>query len=232
MYNILICDDEKDIVRALKIYLTNPDYQMFEAYNGEEALEIVKREEIQLILMDIMMPQMDGITAMEKIRIDNNVPIILITAKSEDVDLVNGLNNGADDYITKPFNPIEVVARVKSQLRRFMTLGGGNPQKKVISIQGIELDDQLKKVTQDGEELKLTKKEYEILRFFMIHPNCVYSPNEVYEKIWHEPAIGNDANTVAVHIRHLREKIEIDPANPRILKVVFGQGYILERGRD
>ena len=232
MYNILICDDEKDIVRALKIYLTNPDYQMFEAYNGEEALEIVKREEIHLILMDIMMPQMDGITAMEKIRIDNNVPIILITAKSEDVDLVNGLNNGADDYITKPFNPIEVVARVKSQLRRYMKLGGGNPQKKSILIQGIELDDKLKKVTQDGTELKLTKKEYEILKFFMIHPNCVYSPNEVYETIWHEPAIGNDANTVAVHIRHLREKIEIDPANPRILKVVFGQGYILERGRD
>ncbi|SER66132.1 response regulator transcription factor [Lachnobacterium bovis] len=232
MYKILICDDEKDIVRALKIYLTNKDYQMFEAYDGEEALEIVKKEEVHLILMDIMMPKMDGLTAMRKIRENSNVPIILITAKSEDVDLVLGLNDGADDYITKPFNPIEVVARVKSQLRRYMMLGGGSTTQNIISIKGIELDDQLKKVTQDGTELKLTKKEYEILKFFMLNPNCVYSPRDIYEKIWKEPAIGNDSNTVAVHIRHLREKIEIDPANPRILKVVFGQGYMIEKGRE
>ena len=230
MYNILICDDERDIVNALKIYLTNPDYQMFEAYNGKEALELVSREDIHLILMDIMMPQMDGIEAMTEIRKRSNVPIILLTAKSEDTDKILGLNVGADDYITKPFNPVEVAARVRSQLRRYLQLGGGEIRNDIMVIGGIELNDSSKKVTLDGDEISLTPKEYEILKLFMKNPNRVYSPSEIYELVWQETPFGNETNTVAVHIRHLREKIEYDPAEPRYLKVVFGQGYILESG--
>ena len=228
MYNILICDDEKDIVNALKIYLTNSDYKMFEAYNGKEALDIVSQEDIHLILMDIMMPVMDGIEAMAEIRKKSNVPIILLTAKSEDTDKILGLNVGADDYITKPFNPVEVAARVKSQLRRYLQLGGGEIKSDTVVIGGIELNDSSKKVTLDGDEISLTPKEYEILKLFMRNPNRVYSPTEIYEIVWQERPIGNETNTVAVHIRHLREKIEYDPADPRYLKVVFGQGYIMK----
>ncbi len=227
MPNILICDDEKDIVNALKIYLTDSDYNLYEAYNGEEALAVMAKENIDLILMDIMMPKMDGITAMAKIRETSTVPIIMLTAKSEDSDIVLGLNVGADDYITKPFNPIEVIARVKSQLRRYLRFGGTTPKKNEYVIGGIELNDNTKQVFVDGEEVSLTPKEFDILRLFISNPGKVFSPKEVYQTVWKESPFGTD-NTVAVHIRHLREKIEINPAEPRYLKVVFGQGYKFE----
>ena len=229
MYNILICDDEKDIVNALKIYLNDTNYQLFEAYTGKEALEIVEKENIHLILLDIMMPEMDGITAMAKIREFSNVPIILLTAKSEDTDKVLGLNVGADDYVTKPFNPVELLARVKSQLRRYIQLGGANVTPEVLMIGGIALNDKTKIVTVDGEKISLTPKEYDILKLFMDNPGRVMSPKEIYRQVWKEAPFGTD-NTVAVHIRHLREKIEINPTEPRYLKVVFGQGYKLEEG--
>lgn len=229
MYNILICDDEKDIVNALKIYLNDTNYQLFEAYTGKEALEIVEKENIHLILLDIMMPEMDGITAMAKIRAFSNVPIILLTAKSEDTDKVLGLNVGADDYVTKPFNPVELLARVKSQLRRYIQLGGANVTPEVLMIGGIALNDKTKIVTVDGEKISLTPKEYDILKLFMENPGRVMSPKEIYRQVWKEAPFGTD-NTVAVHIRHLREKIEINPTEPRYLKVVFGQGYKLEEG--
>ena len=229
MYNILICDDEKDIVNALKIYLNDTNYQIFEAYTGKEALEIVEKENIHLILLDIMMPEMDGITAMAKIREFSNVPIILLTAKSEDTDKVLGLNVGADDYVTKPFNPVELLARVKSQLRRYTQLGGANVTPEVLMIGGIALNDKTKIVTVDGEKISLTPKEYDILKLFMDNPGRVMSPKEIYRQVWKEAPFGTD-NTVAVHIRHLREKIEINPTEPRYLKVVFGQGYKLEEG--
>lgn len=229
MYNILICDDEKDIVNALKIYLNDTNYQLFEAYTGKEALEIVEKENIHLILLDIMMPEMDGITAMAKIRAFSNVPIILLTAKSEDTDKVLGLNVGADDYVTKPFNPVELLARVKSQLRRYTQLGGANVTPEVLMIGGIALNDKTKIVTVDGEKISLTPKEYDILKLFMENPGRVMSPKEIYRQVWKEAPFGTD-NTVAVHIRHLREKIEINPTEPRYLKVVFGQGYKLEEG--
>ena len=229
MYNILICDDEKDIVNALKIYLNDTNYQIFEAYTGKEALEIVEKENIHLILLDIMMPEMDGITAMAKIRAFSNVPIILLTAKSEDTDKVLGLNVGADDYVTKPFNPVELLARVKSQLRRYTQLGGANVTPEVLMIGGIALNDKTKIVTVDGEKISLTPKEYDILKLFMDNPGRVMSPKEIYRQVWKEAPFGTD-NTVAVHIRHLREKIEINPTEPRYLKVVFGQGYKLEEG--
>ena len=229
MYNILICDDEKDIVNALKIYLNDTNYQLFEAYTGKEVLEIVEKENIHLILLDIMTPEMDGITAMAKIREFSNVPIILLTAKSEDTDKVLGLNVGADDYVTKPFNPVELLARVKSQLRRYIQLGGANVTPEVLMIGGIALNDKTKIVTVDGEKISLTPKEYDILKLFMENPGRVMSPKEIYRQVWKEAPFGTD-NTVAVHIRHLREKIEINPTEPRYLKVVFGQGYKLEEG--
>ena len=229
MYNILICDDEKDIVNALKIYLNDTNYQIFEAYTGKEALEITEKENIHLILLDIMMPEMDGITAMAKIRAFSNVPIILLTAKSEDTDKVLGLNVGADDYVTKPFNPVELLARVKSQLRRYTQLGGANVTPEVLMIGGIALNDKTKIVTVDGEKISLTPKEYDILKLFMENTGRVMSPKEIYRQVWKETPFGTD-NTVAVHIRHLREKIEINPTEPRYLKVVFGQGYKLEEG--
>jgi DNA-binding response OmpR family regulator len=227
MYNILICDDEKDIVNALKIYLNDANYTLYEAYNGKEALKISEEQEIHLILMDIMMPEMDGIEAMVKIRENSNVPVILLTAKSEDVDKVLGLTIGADDYITKPFNPIEVTARVKSQLRRYMQLGAGNQHPEVLKCGGIELDDKEKRVLLDGEEVALTPTEYDILKLLMQHPGQVFSPRTIYQKIWNDLPYGSE-NTVAVHIRHLREKLEINPAEPRYLKVVWGQGYKCE----
>ena len=230
MANILICDDEKDIVNALKIYLSDPEYTIYEAYNGREALDMMEKQDIHLILMDIMMPVMDGITAMAKIREKCNVPIIMLTAKSEDADKILGLNVGADDYITKPFNPLEVSARVRSQLRRYLKLGAGTPQSDTFVIGGIEMKDEAKEVYVDGVLTALTPTEYDILKLLMSHPDRVYSPKEIYTQVWKEKPIGSD-NTVAVHIRHLREKIEIDPADPRYIKVIFGKGYKMEKGR-
>ena len=224
MYNILVCDDERDIVSALKIYLSSGDYQVFEAYNGADALRTLEREEIHLILLDIMMPGMDGIETLTRLRETSNVPVILLTAKSEDTDKILGLNVGADDYITKPFNPVEVLARVNSQLRRYLKLGGGTVSERVLRIGGIELDDEAKTVTADGEPVSLTPREYDILRFLMRSPGKVFSPKEIYRAVWDEIPLNAD-NAVAVHIRHIREKIEIDPANPRYLQVVWGKGY-------
>ena len=230
MANILICDDERDIVNALKIYLNDPDYVLFEAHNGKEAVETVRENEIHLVLLDIMMPLMNGIEAMSQIRGFSNVPIILLTAKSEDADKVLGLNVGADDYITKPFSPLEVCARVKSQLRRYLSLGAGAKKSSVVlTIGGLELDYDARTVTLDGENISLTKKEFDILKLLMENPNRVFSPKEIYREVWHEDPLGAD-NTVAVHIRHLREKTEIDPADPRYIKVVFGQGYKIQKG--
>ena len=231
MYNILICDDENDIVSALKIYLCAEGYRVFEAYNGKEALDIVDREEIHLVLLDIMMPKMDGITATTKIREISNVPIILLTAKSEDTDKVLGLNIGADDYVTKPFNPVEVIARVKSHSRRYIQLGGGEVKPSRIVIGGITLDDNEKSVYLDGELVALTPREYDILKLFMQNPGTVFSPKDIYRKVWGEIPI-NAENAVAVHIRHMREKLEINPADPRYIKVVWGQGYKIERAQN
>lgn len=229
MYNILVCDDDKDIVSALKIYLSAEGYGVFEAYNGLEAVNIIDREDIHLVLLDIMMPKMDGITAIAKIRELSNVPVILLTAKSEDTDKVLGLNVGADDYVTKPFNPVEVMARVRSNIRRYIQLGGGEVKQSRIVIGGITLDDGEKNVYLDGELISLTPREYEILKLFMQSPGNVFSPKEIYRKVWGELPI-NAENAVAVHIRHLREKLEINPAEPRYIKVVWGQGYKIERG--
>ncbi len=229
MYNILVCDDDKDIVSALKIYLSAEGYRVFEAYNGIEAVAIVDREDIHLVLLDIMMPQMDGITAIAKIRELSNVPVILLTAKSEDTDKVLGLNVGADDYVTKPFNPVEVMARVRSNIRRYIQLGGGEVKQSRIVIGGITLDDSEKNVYLDGELISLTPREYEILKLFMQSPGNVFSPKDIYRKVWGELPI-NAENAVAVHIRHLREKLEINPAEPRYIKVVWGQGYKIDRG--
>lgn len=231
MYNILICDDDKDIVSALEIFLNSEGYRTFPAYTGKEALDIVAKEDIHLVLMDVMMPEMDGIRATAKLREKCNVPIILLTAKSEDSDKVLGLNIGADDYVTKPFNPIEVMARVKSQLRRYTTLGGRNhvtDDPDVLVNGGIVLNDKTKTVTVDGEGRSLTPLEYSILKLLMRHPGQVFSTSQIYEQVWNDPAYGSE-NTVAVHIRHLREKIEINPGEPRYLKVVWGLGYKMER---
>lgn len=229
MYHILICDDEEDIVNALKIYLSSPDFKFYEANTGIQALKMIEDEDIHLILLDIMMPEMDGISAMTKIRERSNVPIILLTAKSEDTDKILGLNSGADDYITKPFNPLEVTARVRSQLRRYLQLGSRTAAPERYVIGGIELDDSTKEVMLDGEAVSLTPTEYDILKLLMQNPGKVYSPKEIYRQVWKEAPLGSD-NTVAVHIRHLREKIEINPADPRYLKVVWGQGYKMEKG--
>lgn len=229
MYNVLVCDDEKDIVAALKIYLTAEGYQVYEAFNGKEAIEVLSKEDIHLVIMDIMMPVMDGITAMAKLRENSNVPVIMLTAKSEDTDKVLGLNIGADDYVTKPFNPVEVQARVKSQLRRYMQLGGSTaPKSELFSVGGIELDDRTKEVTLDGEKVSLTPTEYDILKLLMENIGKVYSPSQIYSAVWNDSPYGTE-NTVAVHIRHLREKLEYNPAEPRYLKSVWGRGYKLEK---
>lgn len=232
MYHILICDDEKDIVSALKIYLEAEGYGTFCAYNGREALDIAAREEIHLVLLDIMMPEMDGISTMVKLREQSNLPVILLTAKSEDTDKVLGLNVGADDYVTKPFNPVELLARVKSQLRRYLQLGGSavTPEQSVYTVGSITLDDRAKEVTAEGEPVNLTPTEYEILKLLMQHPGQVFSPKEIYSRVWKDTPFGAES-TVAVHIRHLREKIEINPAEPRYLKVVWAQGYKMEGSR-
>lgn len=226
MSNILICDDEKDIVSALRICLAAEGYEIFEAYNGIQALEIIEANDIHLVLLDIMMPEMDGISTLAKIRESYNMPVLFISAKSEDADKIMGLNIGADDYITKPFNIIEVVARVKSNLRRYMRLGS-NVSSSRIEIRGLCLDDNEKTVAVDGEEINLTPTEYEILKLLMQNPGKVFSPREIYERVWKETLLGSE-NTVAVHIRHLREKLEINPADPRYIKVVWGQGYKIQ----
>ncbi|PWM39046.1 MAG: DNA-binding response regulator [Clostridiales bacterium] len=230
MYRILICDDEPDIVAALKIYLEAEGYHTVCAGNGREALERVREEELHLVLMDIMMPEMDGISAMVKIREQTNLPVILLTAKGEDTDKVLGLNVGADDYVTKPFNPVELLARVKSQLRRYLQLGGGVKAEgqAVYTVGGITLNDKAKEVLVDGEQVKLTPTEYEILKLLMRHQGEVLSPREIYTRVWNDEPYGAES-TVAVHIRHLREKIEINPAEPRYLKVVWAQGYKKEQ---
>lgn len=229
MYSILVCDDEKDIVSALRIYLTAEGYQVYEAYNGKEALEVLEREEIHLVLMDVMMSVMDGITAMAKLRERSNVPVIMLTAKSEDTDKVLGLNIGADDYVTKPFNPVELQARVKSQLRRYMQLGGNAAKEgEILSVGGIELNDRTKEVTLDGGKAALTPTEYDILKLLMENPGKVYSPAQIYAAVWNDSPYGTE-NTVAVHIRHLREKLEYNPAEPRYLKSVWGRGYKIEK---
>ena len=226
MFNVLVCDDERDIVSALKIYLTSDGYNVFEAFDGSAAVDIIENNEIHCVLMDIMMPGMDGIEALVQIRKKYNVPVIFTTAKSEDNDIILGLNLGADDYITKPFNPVEVLARVRSQIRRFTRLGGSvSPQNIVVA--GITIDDNGKSVYVDGKEVSLTPKEYEILKLLALTPGKVYSPADIYRHVWKDEPFGADA-TVAVHIRHLREKVEINPNNPRYIKVVWGQGYKIE----
>ena len=228
MYNILICDDEKDIVSALKIYLEAEGYTIFTAYDGREALDVLRREKIHLVLMDVMMPALDGIAATAKLREESNVPVILLTAKSEDTDKVLGLNVGADDYVTKPFNPVELCARVRSQLRRYMQLGGGKADDGALTIGPISLDEKAKEVRRDGETIALTPTEYEILRFLMRHAGEVFSPRELYRRVWNGEPYGAE-NTVSVHIRHIREKLEVNPAEPRWIKAVWGQGYKFER---
>ena len=226
MFTVLVCDDDRDIVSALKIYLTAEGYNVLCAYNGQEAIEAVNNNEVHLILMDIMMPGTDGIQALMKIRETQNMPVIFTTAKSEDSDIILGLNLGADDYVTKPFNPVELMARVRSQLRRYTKLGGKQAAN-VISVGGIEIDDGAKSVTVDGESVSLTPTEYDILKLLALSPGKVFSPAQIYRTVWEDEPYASDS-TVAVHIRHLREKIEIDPAKPRFIKVVWGQGYKLE----
>ncbi|MCD8161720.1 MAG: response regulator transcription factor [Clostridiales bacterium] len=228
MYNILVCDDDKDIVSALEIYLSGGEYQVFKAYSGEEALQILAQEKIHLVLMDIMMPHMDGIRATQELRKASNVPVLFLTAKGEDADKIQSLNAGGDDYITKPFNPMEVLARVRSQLRRYTVLGGEPAREGTLTVGPIELDTERHFATVDGEPVTLTPLEYDILHLLMERPGQVFSVRQIYERVWKDPVLGSD-NTVAVHIRHLREKIEIDPSHPRYLKVVWGVGYKLER---
>ena len=227
MYNIVVCDDEKDIAAALEIYLAAEGYRVLKAENGREALSLAAKEEVHLMLLDIMMPQMDGLETLAKLREFSNIPVIFLTAKGEDTDKILGLNIGADDYITKPFNPVEVLARVRSQLRRYLQLGGGAVRPTSYVIGGIELDDNAKTVTVDGEAVSLTPKEYDILRFLMQNAGTVFCPAEIYRRVWDDIPL-NAAGAIAVHIRHLREKIEINPAEPRYLKVVWGKGYKME----
>ena len=229
MYTILICDDQPDIVNALKIYLAPEGYRLLEAHTGAQALQTVQQEQVHLILLDIMMPVMDGITATARIREISNVPIILLTAKSETGDKVLGLNVGADDYITKPFVPVEVLARVRSQLRRYARLGSVAAAPDELTAGAVSLNDREKTVTVDGEPVSLTPTEYSILRLLMKNPGTVFSTKALYEAVWQEAALGSEGS-VAVHIRHLREKIEINPSEPRYIKVVWGQGYKLEGG--
>ena len=227
--NILVCDDDKEIVEAIEIYLQQEGYQVFRAYDGEDALKILKEEEIHLLIIDVMMPKLDGIRATLKIREESSIPIIILSAKSEDTDKILGLNVGADDYITKPFNPLELVARVKSQLRRYTKLGNAAENGQAVYQVGcLAINDELKEVTVDGEIVKLTPIEYNILLLLMKNQGKVFSINQIYENIWNEDAIGAD-NTVAVHIRHIREKIEINPKEPRYLKVVWGVGYKIDK---
>ncbi|MGN0733319.1 MAG: response regulator transcription factor [Emergencia sp.] len=226
--NILVCDDDKEIAGAIETYLKNEGYTVFKAYDGVQALEVARREQLHLIIMDIMMPKMDGIQATMRIREEKNIPIIMLSAKSEDYDKVTGLNVGADDYVTKPFSPLELIARVKSQLRRYMDLGSMTKKIGVFKTGGLEIDDLEKTVKMDGEYVTVTPIEFGILRLLTENAGKVFSMDQIYEAVWNEPAY-NPENTVAVHIRRIREKIEIDPKNPRYLKVVWGIGYKIEK---
>ena len=229
MANILVCDDDREIVDAIEIYLSQDGYKIYKAYDGEQAIQILDKEDIHLLIMDIMMPRLDGIRATLKIREYSSIPIIILSAKSEDTDKILGLNIGADDYICKPFNPLELVARVKSNLRRYTSLGSLTGENKAIyQVGGLILNDDIKQVTVDDEPVKMTPIEYNILLLLMKNQGRVFSINQIYESIWHEDAIGAD-NTVAVHIRHIREKIEINPKEPRYLKVVWGVGYKIDK---
>ena len=231
MYNILVVDDDKEIVGAIEIYLKNEGYNILKAYNGEEALNVINKNEVHLIILDIMMPKKDGLETLEELRKTKNIPVILLSAKSEDYDKIGGLNQGADDYMTKPFNPLELIARVKSQLRRYVSFGSLNKEEnqgeKIYSTAGLVLDDDTKKVTVDGKEVKLTATEFNILKFLLVNKGKVYSIPEIYENVWNEEGFGAE-NIIAVHIRHIREKIEINPKEPRYLKVIWGVGYKIE----
>ncbi|RKL68114.1 DNA-binding response regulator [Salipaludibacillus neizhouensis] len=226
--NILVCDDDIAIVDAIEIYLENEGYLIFKAFNGIEAIEVIRDHEIHLIIMDIMMPKMDGIRATMKIREENNIPLIMLSAKSEDSDKIIGLNLGADDYITKPFNPLELIARIKSQLRRYTTFGGLETRSNVYQTGGLTIDDESKTITVDGEEVHLTPVQYKMLKFLIANVGKVFSIEEIYEKVWNETAHSPE-NTVSVHIRKIREKIEINPKEPKYLKVVWGVGYKVEK---
>ena len=230
MYNVLVCDDDREIVEAIEIYLSQEGYKVLKAYDGEEALKVLDREKVDLLIIDVMMPKLDGIRATLKVREANNIPIIILSAKSEDADKILGLNVGADDYMTKPFNPLELTARVKSQLRRYTQLGStiDKSNQAVYAVGGLSIDDEQKEVTVDGEPVRLTPIEYNILLLLVKNQGKVFSIDQIYESIWNEDAIGVD-NTVAVHIRHIREKIEINPKEPRYLKVVWGVGYKIEK---
>ena len=230
MYNVLVCDDDREIVEAIEIYLSQEGYKVLKAYDGEEALKVLDREKVDLLIIDVMMPKLDGIRATLKIREKKNMPIIILSAKSEDADKILGLNGGADDYMTKPFNPLELTARVKSQLRRYTQLGStiDKSNQAVYAVGGLSIDDEQKEVTVDGEPVRLTPIEYNILLLLVKNQGKVFSIDQIYESIWNEDAIGVD-NTVAVHIRHIREKIEINPKEPRYLKVVWGVGYKIEK---
>ena len=230
MYNVLVCDDDREIVEAIEIYLSQEGCKVLKAYDGEEALKVLDREKVDLLIIDVMMPKLDGIRATLKIREKKNMPIIILSAKSEDADKILGLNVGADDYMTKPFNPLELTARVKSQLRRYTQLGStiDKSNQAVYAVGGLSIDDEQKEVTVDGEPVRLTPIEYNILLLLVKNQGKVFSIDQIYESIWNEDAIGVD-NTVAVHIRHIREKIEINPKEPRYLKVVWGVGYKIEK---
>ncbi len=226
--NILVCDDDREIVDAIGIYLSNEGYTVCKAYNGIDALKVLEEKEIHLIILDIMMPQMDGIRALIKIREDKNIPVIMLSAKSENMDKINGLTLGADDYVTKPFDPLELIARVRSQLRRYTSLGGMESKANVFVTGGLVVDDDSKTVTVDGEEVRLTPVQYKILKLLTANAGKVFSIDEIYERVWEETAF-NPENTVAVHIRKIREKIEINPREPKYLKVVWGIGYKVEK---
>lgn len=230
MYNVLVCDDDREIVEAIEIYLSQEGYKVLKAYDGEEALKVLDREKVDILIIDVMMPKLDGIRATLKIREKKNMPIIILSAKSEDANKILGLNVGADDYMTKPFNPLELTARVKSQLRRYTQLGStiDKSNQAVYAVGGLSIDDEQKEVTVDGEPVRLTPIEYNILLLLVKNQGKVFSIDQIYESIWNEDAIGVD-NTVAVHIRHIREKIEINPKEPRYLKVVWGVGYKIEK---
>ncbi len=231
---VLVCDDEKDIANAIEIFLKSEGYNVLTAGNGKEALDILEREEVQLVLLDIMMPVMDGVTALSRIREISNVPVIMLTAKSEDTDKVLGLNLGADDYVTKPFNPVELMARVRSGLRRYTQLGGNTASgsgEEELACGGIKVNDRTKEVWLDGEPIKLTRTEYDILKYLLENPGKGFTPAEIYKQVWKDSCMGTES-IVAVHIRHLREKIEIDPSNPRYIKMIWGRGYFLDEKRS
>ncbi len=229
MYNILVCDDDKEIVQAIEIYLVKEGYHIFKAYNGKQALEILEKNTVHLIILDIMMPKLDGIETLLQIRKEKSLPVIMLSAKSEDEDKIEGLNMGADDYVTKPFNSLELIARVNSCMRRYTKLGTIETTENIFQTGELILDDNLKKVTVDGNEIKLTPTEYNILRFLMKNEGKVYSIEQIYQSVWNEEFLYGNENVIAVHIRHIREKIEIDSKNPKYLKVIWGIGYKIEK---